>query len=71
MTWNFDMTKAPFDGLTQVMIAVMGSTKVRRCVYNKPAGRWSGLLAGETPLAFMIVKHPNAGKIELPKGMNL
>ena len=67
MTWNRDMTKAPFDGLTHVLLAVMGSKKVRWCVYNTHAKRWSGLLPCEASVAFMRVTHPDAENVTLPK----
>lgn len=65
------MSLAPRDGVSKVVIAVTGSRKVRWCVWNKTDGRWSGLLAGEVPLCFVTVTHPNAENVKLPEGVKL
>lgn len=71
MIWNFNMIDAPRDGTSKVIIAVMGVKKVRWCVWNKADRKWSGLLSGETPLAFVTVTHPDTKSVKLPEGMNL
>lgn len=69
LPWDYNVENAPRDGLTKVVIAVRWSRKVRWCVWNKVDRKWSGLLPGETPLAFLVISHPEKVQPQLPPGV--
>lgn len=68
LPWDFDVENAPRDG-SKVVIATLGLKKVRWCVWNKIDKKWSGLLPGETPLAFLVISHPEKVQPQLPPGV--
>lgn len=68
LPWDYNVERAPRDG-SKVVIATLGLKKVRWCQWDKHGKKWLGLMPGETPLAFISVKHPDAGQPQLSPAM--
>lgn len=69
--WCRDMGEAPRDGETPVSIALDGCTFTVRygCVWSTRLNKWLGLLPGETPVAWVRLRHPDEPVATLPEGM--